>query len=54
MKKTDLNKDQNQNKSPKKKTGKNSSNWDISGNLLSEGKFEKCRRILLEQLHYDQ
>lgn len=42
-------------KSPKKKTGKDSSgNWDTSGSELSEGELEKRRRTLLEQLDDDQ
>ncbi|ELW48967.1 Pre-mRNA-processing factor 40 like protein A [Tupaia chinensis] len=41
-------------KSPKKKTGKDSGNWDTSGSELSEGELEKRRRTLLEQLDDDQ
>ena len=41
-------------KSPKKKTGKDSGNWDTSGRELSEGELEKCRRTLPWQLDDDQ
>ncbi|MEE6489278.1 hypothetical protein FKM82_015527 [Ascaphus truei] len=41
-------------KSPKRKGGKDSGNWDTSGSELSEGELEKRRRTLLEQLDDDQ
>ncbi|XP_006002135.1 pre-mRNA-processing factor 40 homolog A isoform X2 [Latimeria chalumnae] len=41
-------------KSPRKKTGKDSGNWDSSGSELSEGELEKRRRTLLKQLDDDQ
>ncbi|XP_030066333.1 pre-mRNA-processing factor 40 homolog A isoform X2 [Microcaecilia unicolor] len=41
-------------KSPKKRTGKDSGNWDTSGSELSEGELESRRRTLLEQLDDDQ
>ncbi|KAM4626300.1 pre-mRNA-processing factor 40 homolog A isoform 2-T2 [Discoglossus pictus] len=41
-------------KSPKRKPGKDSGNWDTSGSELSEGELEKRRKTLLEQLDDDQ
>ncbi|KAM4698229.1 pre-mRNA-processing factor 40 homolog A isoform 2-T2 [Rhinophrynus dorsalis] len=41
-------------KSPKRRTRKDSGNWDTSGSELSEGELEKRRRTLLEQLDDDQ
>ncbi|XP_053327677.1 pre-mRNA-processing factor 40 homolog A isoform X2 [Spea bombifrons] len=41
-------------KSPKRKGGKDSGQWDTSGSELSEGELEKRRRTLLKQLDDDQ
>ncbi|XP_053554281.1 pre-mRNA-processing factor 40 homolog A [Bombina bombina] len=41
-------------RSPKRKTRKDSGNWDTSGSELSEGELEKRRKTLLEQLDDDQ
>ncbi|KAJ8384819.1 hypothetical protein AAFF_G00198060 [Aldrovandia affinis] len=41
---------QSEQKSPKRKSGKEEDGWDTLGSELSEGELEKRRRTLLEQL----